>query len=151
MFGLIDAQSKVVKNFEFLKTDFGFNGPFYWNLAYEQEYTYVNGIFYLNIGFDGGFFVSLGKTNRLIPDLSTGKLSLKDVSYDDRKTVELFDLLSNEEKEEMKKIKKPEDELIFWVKVIKNNSEILQGDWYKFSMKYKIKKYFSSLLLKNNH
>jgi len=146
--GLLDLQLKIEKYFEFLKTDFGFKGPFYWNLAYEQEYTFINGQNYLNIGFDGGFFVSVGRTNELIPDLSTGKMTLKDVKYNERKSIELFDLLSEKEKIDLKNIKNPSDELHFWSEIVKANSEILQGDWYKFSIKYKLKKYFSKLLFR---
>jgi len=148
MSGLLDLQLKIEKYFEFLKTDFGFEGPFYWNLAYEQEYTFINGQYYLNIGFDGGFFVSVGKTNKLIPGLSTGKVTLKDVKYKERKSIELFDILSEKEKIDFKNIKNPSDELHFWSKIVRANSEILQGDWYKFSIKYKIKKYFSKLLFR---
>ena len=146
--GLLDLQLKIEKYFEFLKTDFGFKGPFYWNLAYEQEYTFINGQYYLNIGFDGGFFVSVGKTNELIPDLSTGKMTLKDVKYKERKSIELFNLLSEKEKIDLKNIKNPSDELHFWSKIVKANSEILQGNWFKFSIKYKLKKYFSKLLFR---
>ena len=146
MSGLLDLQLKIENHFEFLKTDFGFKGPFYWNLAYEQEYTFINGQYYLNIGFDGGFLISVGKTNELIPDLATGKMTLKDVKYKESRSMMLVDLLSEKEKIDLKNIKNPSDELHFWSKIVKTNSEILLGDWYKFSVKYKIKKYFSKLL-----
>ena len=81
---MFDTKSLIEKKFGFLKSDYGFSGPFYRNLAREQEYTFVNGKHFFTIGFDGGFNISVGKTNNIIPELSTWQVTLEDIKYEEK-------------------------------------------------------------------
>ena len=143
-----EAKSEVTKYFEFLKTEYGYSGPFEWQCAYDKEYTYVKGNHYLNIAFDGAFFLSVGETKKVIPELATGKLKLGDINHNERKSFDLMYLLSQEEKTAHHNINNSDEELMFWANIIKNNSEILIGNWNKFSIKYKITKYIKTIISK---
>jgi hypothetical protein len=143
-----NAKTEIENIFEFLKIDYNYKGPFEWQCAYEKEYSYINGKLYLNIGFDGAFFFSIGETNKLTPELSQGKLNLGNIGYKERKSFDLTSLLSKEEKIHHSNIHSSIDELIFWSNIIKRNSEILEGNWKKFSIKYKVLNFLNTKLLK---
>ena len=133
-----EALNEVKKNFNFLISDYGFKGPFQWNIAYEQEYTYVNGQIYINIAYDGAFFVSIGKTRKFIKEFSTGQLHLEQISYKEQTSHDIYDLLSKEEKIKISNEKNAVGVLVYLANVIRKNSEILYGNWYKFSFFYRL-------------
>lgn len=143
---VLNTKYEVERKFNFLNTEYGFKGPFEWNVAYEREYTYVNQQYYLNVGFDGGFMISVGKTKQLIPELSTGELTLEDIGYKNRESRDLILLLSKKEKNHFEMIKDPIESLSLYSEIVQNNPEILKGRWYKFSVRYKILIYIRSML-----
>lgn len=135
---MLNTCEPVREQFEFLTRDFDFKGPFQWNMGHEQEFTYVNGHLYVNIGFDGGFFLSIGKTHKMIPELSTGELNIGQVDYRDRIWIDVLSLLSKKERNEIYGQRDQIVQLSSLAQLLKNNPEILQGDWRKFSILYKL-------------
>ena len=65
-----------------------------------------------------------------------------------KSTVYPFELLSEEEITTLRSLNNPEEQLDFWVNVVKKNSEIILGDWNKFSTKHKLIKNLSKLFHK---
>jgi hypothetical protein len=129
------------KYFDFL-IDLGFKGPFEYYYVREIHTNYVKGNIVVNIIFEGSFWVYVIKTKKYIPELESGTKRIIDLDFSEYKSYDLFDLdpkryIYNS----VEFNNQTEKDLWFFSKLIKDNSEILNGNFKEFNMiKYILRK-----------
>jgi len=116
-------------------TNHGFNGPFKFNIAYEQHSTFVKGNIVIDIAYDGGFWVSIIKTKKLIPELESGTKKYSDLGFNEYLDYPLSLLDPKKSENQSLSVKsKPIDQLRYFSELLKENPEILDGDLRKFRL-----------------
>ena len=135
----LNIDESVKNNFDFLNTEYGFKGPHCWNIAYELEFTYVKGIIFFNVSYDGAFFFVIGETKKIFRELETGEIKINEIDRREKNTFDLFDLLSKKERNELLSKSNDLNVLADAAEILKSNHEILKGNWNNFS---KFKKIF---------
>jgi len=133
--------------FQFLVSTHGFKGPFEYKPGRRAGSYYVKGDVIVNFEYDGTYIAMIMKTKKTFTDLENGELNLLDIEPDDYAYYEISKL---DYKKRFWNSVSDENltEKYYWYyeKLIKNNPEILNGDFYKFSLgclllkKLKIKK-----------
>jgi len=124
----------VDKYFGFLRTEYNYNGPFEYNTGHEMGCYYTNGKIVLYIGYDASYNVEIRKFNKEIEDLRTGHLHLRDLdcqcsSYD------LLNLISSPSAF-YSKYSNSDDQINVYLKTLKENLEMLNGDFRMFSKRH---------------
>lgn len=114
-------------------TNHGFKGPFEYNVACEQHRTFVKGNILIDIAFDGGFWVTIIKTKKLIPEIESGtkkysELELNEYLYYPLSLPDLKHIAN----QSLSIKTKPNDQLRYYFELLKDNPEILDGDLRKF-------------------
>ncbi len=131
----------VIKYFNFLVTDFGFMPPITYNYVREIHTDYIKDNIIIKIIFDGSYFCEIIKLKSLDHELLAGKKRSIDIDINDKKIYplsmldpqkKLYNSVSNDNF--------PDKDLWYCSKLIKNNPEILQGDFTKFSFTYRLLK-----------
>jgi hypothetical protein len=123
--------------FQFLISTFGFKGPYEYKIGRWGGSYYVKGDIIVTFEYEGTYIAMIMKTKKVFPDLENGKLNLIDIRPQDYRYYNISQLdykkrlwnsVSNENFKEK----------CYWYyeNLIKNNSEILTGDFYKFSLRY---------------
>lgn len=129
------------KYFDFL-IDLGFKGPFEYYYVREIHTNYVKGNIVVNIMYDGGFFVWVIKTKKYIPELESGTKRLINLDYSEYRSYDLFDLDPGRHiYNSVEFNSQTEKDLWFFSKLLRDNSEILDGNFKEFNIfKYILKK-----------
>ncbi len=122
------------KFFGFL-SNHGFKGPFKFNVAYEMHSTFVKGQIIVDIAYDGGFWVNIIKTKKLIPELESGNRKYSDFEPHEYLYYPLS-LLDPKQKayKSVSIDNQTDNQLWYYSKLLKENPEILDGDLRKFSL-----------------
>jgi hypothetical protein len=80
-----ESQNQMVRAvktyFDFLVDEHGFKGPLLWNYGHEMEYSFVKGDIVFNLGFDGVYYASIVKLERIFPTLESGEQNLFKIDY----------------------------------------------------------------------
>jgi len=129
------------KYFDFLLRT-GFKGPFEYNYVREIHTTYVKRNIIVNLIYEGSFWVYVYKTKKYIPELELGTKRIIDLDHSEYKSYDLFNLdprrLIYNSVEFNNQIEK---DLWFFSKLLKDNPEILDGNFKEFSVsKYILRK-----------
>jgi hypothetical protein len=129
----------VDKYFGFLSSEYEFKGPyeFFWN--HELHVNYIKGRLIVDINFNHPFyFVSIFDTKETVPTLESGEVSFKDMWPQNWATYNLSDLSSKGEYK-LKELKEtPLRQLEYYVKLLRDNPELLNGNFRKYSVLYKL-------------
>jgi hypothetical protein len=129
------------KYFDFLLR-IGFKGPFEYNYVREVHTEYVKGNIIVEIIYEGSFWVFVSKTKKTIPELELGTKKIKDLTYFEYKSYNLFDL--DPKRRLYKSVyfnNSDEKDLWFFSRLLQDNPEILDGNFKKFnSIYYLLKK-----------
>jgi len=129
------------KYFDFLLR-IGFKGPFEYNYVREIHTNYVKGNIIVDLIYEGSFWVYVYKTKNCIPELELGTKRIIDLDYSEYKSYDLFNLdpkrliyNSDEFNNQCEK------DLWFFSKLLKDNPEILDGNFKEFNViKYILRK-----------
>jgi hypothetical protein len=129
---------KINREFDFLNTS-GFKGPFERNLSREMHAIYVKKCLILDFGYDGYYFIDLTKTKTLLPELEENIINIYDLDYSDFSHYELRKLdFKNRLFNSV--YFNDRNEKFFWYyrQLLLQNPEILNGNLYKLSLKYRL-------------
>ena len=127
-------ESSESEYFGFL-TNHGFKGPFEFNVAYEQHSTFVKGNIIIDIANDGGFWVTIIKTKKLIPEIESGTKKYSELELNEYWDYPVSLLDPKHIRNQSLSIKtKPNNQLRYYFELLKENPEILDGDLRKFSL-----------------
>jgi hypothetical protein len=141
MSSIPEVVTRAITRFKFLNTQHGFHGPYNWHIAYELQATYIKGNIYFNISYDGALFFTIGKTKQYNADLEQGIINLSHIPDKEKISHDIMELIP---KKSQRYSDTPQSDLIMAVELVHKNPEILDGDWQKFSLRYKIiRKLFS--------
>ena len=136
--------NNVDEYFGFLRTEFNYYGPFEYNTGQEMGCYYTNGKIVLYIGYDSSYNVEIKKFKKEIEDLRTGHLHLRDLDCQ-FSSHNLLNLISNTE-DFYSKYPNSDDQINVYSKTLRENLEILNGDFRKFSKRYMIIQKLKSLM-----
>ncbi len=129
----------VYKYFDFLITDFGFSRIKDYSYSREEHTDYVKKNLIIKVIYDGDFWVELLKSNKNLPELQDGAKRTVDFEYNNFKRFDLKSLdPQNKIYNSVSSENFPEKKLWYYSKLLKENSEILEGDMSKFSFKYRL-------------
>lgn len=135
----ISFEDRIIFEFDFLVSEYGYSGPVKWNIAYEMEFTYTKQLLFVNISYDGAFFVSVGQIRKEIEGFASGRILLKDIDHRNQLRYDITDLISAVDKNELYTQSDPFAVLAGLAGVMRQNPEILNGDWHKFSIRHRLK------------
>ena len=135
----LTVDDDVNRFFGFLENDFGFTKikPYGYSREFHSDYIKENLI--VKVCYDGGFFVNILKTKTTEKDLLTNTKRTVDYNFNFFKSYDLRQLdidkkIFNSVSVQMSK----EKELKYYSELLKQNSEILNGDIRKLTLKYLI-------------
>jgi hypothetical protein len=129
--------------FDFLVSDFGFQGPYEFDLTYESHLNYVKNQVLIDIFYDGAYCVILYDTINPMAGLESGISILKDV---DRRKWRFYylHLIAKDGRQRLREAhQQPNEQLRYYSQILKDNRELMEGNFKKFSFLHKLlRKYF---------
>jgi hypothetical protein len=142
-------KNEVSEYFFFLVEDYNFQQPITYNYVKEIYTDYIKNNIIISIGFDGGYGFSLIKTKKINEDLLEGNIKVVNIDYKDRQFYDLTLLDKNKKLyKSLSNIDLKIRNLVYYSTLLKNNPEILNGDFKKFSLWYNIKQKLNFLFSK---
>ena len=126
--------------FDFLP-NLGFKGPFEYNYGHEMQSDYVKKDLIIKFAFDGRYWVFVIKTKKLIPELEEGTKTLKDIDTKLYRTYDLEFLDTNKKLFNSVDFNNKLDKYLwYYSKLLRDNPEILNGDFSKFNFTHHLLK-----------
>jgi hypothetical protein len=120
----------IDKYFNFLKTEYGFSGPYEYNVAHELECYYLKKDIVIMISYDSVYWASVIKLKRIFSKLYSSEILLNKISYKDQITYDLVKIAN------VNNVDIHNDKVLeIYANYLKNNSEILSGDISKLIVK----------------
>jgi len=135
------ADLVVNEYFDFLITDYNFKTPVTYNYAREVHTDYIKENIIVKIIYEGAYWCELIKLNKIDKGLLTGEKMITDMDYNSMTHFNLSSL--DPDKKFYNSVSKdnfPDKELWYYSMLLKNNPEILNGDFSKFSIIYRLLK-----------
>jgi len=141
----MSIDSVINKYFNFLVTDFNFEKPVIYTYIREQHTDYIKENIVVKIIYDGGYWCNLIRIKNPDQDFLSDKKRVVDFSFTELKYYDLskldegkklYDSVSEEH------FPKKEKELWYYSTLLKQNPEVLHGDFLKFSLTYRLLKKF---------
>ena len=124
----------VQKYFNFLVTEYNFNKPVTYNYVKEIHTDYIKENIVVKIIYEGTYSCALIKLDKIDKDLLAEKKRLIEINYNSMTYYNLSELDRNKKLyKSVSKFNFPDKELWYYSTLLKNNSELLQGDFSKFS------------------
>ena len=130
-------ENNVRKCFDFLVREHGFSTPIFYTVAYELHVAYIKNDFFVDIAFDGSYWATVNKSEKVVQGIISGKTKINDLDY---RKIASHSLLRLDTKKEVYnsilKFYRNEKALFYYAVLLKNNPEILNGNFRKFSLVY---------------
>ena len=121
--------SMTDKYFDFLFDD-GFKGPYEYNDGHEMQSDCVKRDLVIKISYDGRFWAFVIKTKKVFPELECGTKKLKDFDRDLMSSYNLEYLDPQKKLLNSLDFNNKEDKYLwYYSKLLKDNPEILRGDF----------------------
>jgi len=125
----------IKKYFSFLVSEYGFSDPIFYNIAYEEHAAYIKDDFYIDISFDGSYCCTVDKYRNIAQEVLSGKTEMSDLDYRKRRIYYLSQLDRKKELyNSIQNLTGHEKDLFYYATLLKKNSEILNGNFKKFSL-----------------
>ncbi len=133
----------VKEYFDFLITDYKFKTPVTYNYIREVHTDFIKDDIVVKVVYEGAYWCELIKLNKIDKGLLTGEKRIIDISYNNMTHFNLSSLdpskkLYNSVSEDNFTNK----ELWYYSMLLKNNPEVLHGDFSKISIIYRLLKKF---------
>ncbi|MBN2611453.1 MAG: hypothetical protein JXB00_07850 [Bacteroidales bacterium] len=131
----------INKYFGFLVANFKFQGPYSYQYVREYHTDYVKGNLIVKVVYEGDFWVSLILLKNPNPEIETGKLRVVDLDYSEIKSFQV-EALDRKKKlwNSVSSSNFPDKSLWYFSKILRQNSELLDGNFGKFTMRFRILK-----------
>jgi len=117
-------------HFSFIRTDYGFTGPFSYNWASELHCFYAKDNLRIDFGYDSSFSATLVKFTK-IPISS--EIPLKLISSNEYKGYDLKNILNKNQLLLFANNSDSSNQLRLFVDILRSNPELLKGDLKRFS------------------
>ena len=132
----------IHKYFNFLTEKLQFKGPYSYNHVREYHTDFVKGNIIVKIACEGDFWVDIIQLKCFDPEIESGKKRVVDLKSNDCKYYEPGQLDKKKKLwNSVSDVNFPDKELWYSHKLIMKNPELLEGNFEKFSLKYRILKF----------
>ena len=139
-------KNEVSEYFNFLVEEYDFLTPITYQYVKEVYTDYNKKNIVISISYDGGYFCSLIKIKRFDNELLDENRKLINIDYKERKYYDLTILdISKDLYKSLSNVDSKIRSLVYYSTLLKNNPEILNGDFRKFSFWYRLKQKFGFL------
>jgi hypothetical protein len=126
--------SSVTNNYFDFLPKLGFKGPYEYNYGHEMQSDYVKKDLIIKFAYDGRYYVSVIKTKKVIPELEEGTKTLKDLDYKLYRSYDLEYLDPNKKLFNSVDFNTSQEKYLwYYSKLLRDNPEILNGDFSKFN------------------
>jgi hypothetical protein len=131
----IFLENNIKKYFDFLFSEHNFSAPIFYNIAYEEHIAYIKDDFFINIAFDGSYWVTIDKYSQTLQEVLSGKTKINDLDYRKLRSYYLSQLDPKKELyNSIQNLTGHEKDLYYYVRLLKDNPEVLNGNFKKFSL-----------------
>jgi len=139
-------KNEVSNYFNFLVERYNFQTPITYNYVHEICTDYIKDNIIISISFDGGYGFGLIKLKKIDRNLLNGNIKKVDIDYNKRRYYDLTLLDKNKILyKSLSNVDLKIRNLVYYSTLLKNNPEILNGDFRKFTLWYDIKQIFKSI------
>ena len=129
------------KYFGFLSTEQNFKGPFTYNYVREVHTDYIKGDLIVKITYEGDYWVDIIKLIKPNPDIESGVKRVVDLDISELRYYSIGQLDPNKKLwNSVSSSNFPDKKLWYYLNLIRQNPEILKGNFEKFTIKYRILK-----------
>lgn len=88
-------ENNIKKYFDFLVSEYSFSNPIFYNVAHEFHAIYIKDDFFINIAFDGCYWGTIHKSEKIIKEILSGKTEINNIDYRKIKNCDLSKLDKN--------------------------------------------------------
>ncbi len=136
-------EKDLKKYFGFLEMEFGFRKIPEYQYVREVHNDYIKNDLIIKLIYEGSFWIEILKAKNVEPELINNKKTIIDFDYNYFKRYDLKNLdPSRKIYNSVSSENFPDKDLWYFSKLLKDNSEILNGDLSKLTLRYKYLKKF---------
>ena len=133
----------INKYFGFLVTEFSFKGPYTYYYVRERHTDFVKGDLVISVASEGDYWVEFIKLKSYDANVENGTKKVIEIDPSEKRHYSIGSL--DRKKKLWNSVSSnnfPDKKLWYYLNIIRQNPELLKGDFRKFTLKYRLLRFF---------